>query len=190
MAREPIVFADTNTLVGTLLRNILIELALAGAINLHWSPQVMAELGRTLARVQKRTEPDIADLTSAMNAILPSAMVDRDSSLTMAAILPHANDQGILADAVTAECDVLLTFNLRHFPATALTKLDLPLRAEDPDKLLVTLITTQPIKTFSALRAAQAAFRAPPLNRPAFLALIRKIGLPQSSELLAHLGEP
>jgi hypothetical protein len=44
----PVVFADANVLYNSALRDILIELALADIIRLHWSPLVLDELSRPL----------------------------------------------------------------------------------------------------------------------------------------------
>ena len=47
MGPAPTVFVDTNILVSNMLRNILLELAAAGAIRIHWSAEVLVELRAT-----------------------------------------------------------------------------------------------------------------------------------------------
>ena len=52
---EPVlsVFADANVLFPPALRYLLIELADAGVIRLHWSPEVLKELVRAIGRVRR-----------------------------------------------------------------------------------------------------------------------------------------
>lgn len=185
MASVPTIFADTNTLVGTLMRNLVIELGVAGAIQVKWSQQVMDELERTLARVQNRSPSDTHTLTTAMKTALPDAWVEPRAAPPLVAKLPHLNDQGILSAAVQGGCSLILTFNTRHFPASELSKQPTPIQAMHPDDCLLSLITTNASKTFQALEAVQGAFKNPHVTRSEFLVRLTKSGLVRSAELLA-----
>ena len=124
-----------------------------------------------------------------MNAVFPEALVSPVTHNTLIASLPDANDVHVLAAALAVPCDFIATFNLKHFPPAELAREANTVRAIHPDAMLLTLITTAPEQTLSALFAAQSTFKAPPLTDDAFHALLAKIGLPQSANLLRRLGQ-
>ena len=110
----PVVFADANVLYNSALRDILIELALADIITLHWSPVVLDELCRALVRTRADyDEAKALRLVAAMTAALPDALVIPPDAPPDIAGLPDPDDAHVLVAANHRECDVLLTFNLR-----------------------------------------------------------------------------
>ncbi|MDZ4840729.1 MAG: PIN domain-containing protein [Hyphomicrobium aestuarii] len=190
MTSAPAVFVDTNVLVSTMLRNIFLELAAAGAIRIHWSAEVLEELRATHQKLRPGILAADIDLRErAMNATFPEALVLLDARKAPVATLPDPKDVHVLAAALAVPCDFIVTFNLKHFPTAELTREATRIHATHPDALLLTLITTAPEPTLSARFAAQHTFKAPPLNDDAFQALLAKIGLPQTANLLRHLGQ-
>lgn len=189
MEGAPAIFADTNVLVSTVLRNLFLELADARAIRLYWSEDVLSELVRTLKRLRPATPLASFDsLIAAMNESFPDALVGPIPFERLSATLPDLNDRHVLAAALAVPCAAIATFNLRDFPANELAR-EGSIRAAHPDTLLVSLITTNPAPALAALFRAQHTFKAPPLSDPDFLALIARIGLPQTADLLRHLRQ-
>jgi hypothetical protein len=85
----------------------------------HWSAEVLAETRRT--QVQKLGwPPELADSfqTKAREAF-PDAEVTGYESL-LPALQNDPKDRHVLAAAIRGNCPLILTFNLRHFPAEAL----------------------------------------------------------------------
>lgn len=116
----PAVMADANTLYSAALRDILIELALAKVIRLHWSPAIEVELARALVDHRADYTPTRARrLIDAMNASLNDSSVTPPDDLTISAQLPDPDDVHVLAAAVHANCSIILTFNLSDFPQTS-----------------------------------------------------------------------
>jgi hypothetical protein len=69
-----------------------------------------------------------------MNEALPTAMVSGHEDHIPAVNLPDPNDRHVVAAGIAARASVLLTWNLRHFPAKELKKFGL--RRESPDAFL------------------------------------------------------
>jgi predicted nucleic acid-binding protein len=112
----PPVFVDANVLYSATLRDILMELSLAGVIRVHWSAQVIGEVKCAL----KRQRPDIPEdritaLFAAMNATLSDALVPDARDYPLKATLPDPDDGHVLAAALRAGCGIILTYNLGDF---------------------------------------------------------------------------
>jgi hypothetical protein len=100
MARtlRPVVFADANVLYAAALRDILIELALAGALRLHWSAEVLEEVERALCRNRPDLDPRrLKRLFAAMNDVLPDAELVPQPLKSLTARLPDPDDAHVLA---------------------------------------------------------------------------------------------
>jgi predicted nucleic acid-binding protein len=187
MAGErPVVFADTNVLYSAALRDILIELALLDALRLHWSPKVLDELTASLrARRPAIAEASIGRLLDAMNQALPDALVS-PGDRQLLATLPDPGDCHVLAAALEAGCNTLLTFNLADFPAVQLARED-AIAAMHPDVFLLNQLTSHAIPLLTVIRQIQAGLSKPPISLSAYLDNLQRSGLPQTAALLCHL---
>lgn len=85
----------------------------------HWSAEVMAETRRT--HIDKLGwEPKLADYFQAQTReAFPDAEVTDYESL-VPALTNDPKDRHVLAAAIRGNCPLILTFNLKHFPAEAL----------------------------------------------------------------------
>lgn len=184
----PVVFADANVLYNSALRDTLIELTLADIIGLRWSPVVLDELCRALVRT--RADYDDAKalrLVAAMTAAVPDALVTPPDAAPMIDGLPDPDDAHVLAAANHGECDVLLTFNLRHFPAEVVAQLASPIIVTHPDALLVQLLTGQAASVLPILQTVRENLTRPPMDIAAYTASLERAGLKQTAELLRYL---
>lgn len=188
MARisRPVVFADANVLYAAALRDILIELALAGAIRLHWSADVLEEVERALCRNRHDLDPRRHKrLFAAMNDVLPDAKVEPVPLKTLSARLPDPDDAHVLAGAVAGGCSHILTFNLADFPAKELAR-DGDIVAVHPDAFLLEVLTTE-AALLNAVVAVQRSLSRPELPMPEFLDRLARLGLSQTAALLRAL---
>ena len=113
-----VVLADANILFSRTLRDYLLYAADAGAIEVHWSQQILDEMSRNL-RARLGLDPaDTARLGDLMNEFIEYALIDVDPADidTAEGVEMDAADRHVLAAALTADADVLLTQNTKHFP--------------------------------------------------------------------------
>lgn len=96
--------------------------------------------------------------------------------------LPDAGDRHVLAAAIEAEADSILTWNLRDFPDFCLTPHGL--RAETPDDLLARLFEDRRDDLLAVLREARLSLKHPPLTAAAYLTILRTQGLSRTCALL------
>ena len=188
MEPVPAVFADANALYPAALRDILIELAIVEAIRLHWSPQVLDELDRSILKIRPDTDRSrLASRRAAMNAVLPAASVDPSATSIALFNLPDPKDSPIAAAAHDARCSILLTFNLKHFPEIDLAAVEPPIVPMHPDVLLVRLMTQDAAAVLPVIENVRRSLRKPPISLDDYAASLTRSQLPQSAELIRHL---
>ena len=155
MAR-PVVFLDACVLYPPLVRGILLGAAEAGLFAPRWSRRVLDEWRLAFAR---KHGPDAEDTIEAASAAMterfPAASVAPEPEVTAALVLPDAADAHVLAAAIAAGADILLTFNLRDFPARRLAAHGILPR--HPDGFLWELFSLDPETMMPVLRTAGAA---------------------------------
>ncbi|MFM7550319.1 MAG: PIN domain-containing protein [Cyanobacteriota bacterium] len=115
------VINDACVLYPTLLRDLLMRLALTDLYRARWSDQIHEEWIN--AALRNRPDPSRAQLErtrSLMNAHVRDALVEGHQSLIPALELPDPDDRHVLAAAIQCGADLILTFNLDDVPEHAL----------------------------------------------------------------------
>ncbi len=183
---RPVVFADANVLYSAALRDILIELALADVIRLHWSADVLAEMAHALVATGRASLEGAGRLCAVMSNALPAAGVG-PAVYSSGIVLPDPGDVHVLDAAHAAGCTILLTFNVADFPDAALAMLG-ELRAMQPDTFFSAMVAVDPQTLLAAIKKIRAALRRPAFTAAAYLEHIDRCGLPRTSAALAaHL---
>lgn len=98
-----------------------------------WSEPILKEMGRALRTKLNRSVGEIAYRKEKMNEAFPEAMVTFPADLMKAAeCIPDENDRHVLAAAIMARADAIITQNIRHFPKHCVAKYGLEtLTADD-----------------------------------------------------------
>jgi hypothetical protein len=131
---------DANVLYPSTLRDVLIRIGLAQLVRPKWSDQILDETFRNLQvnRPDLRAE-QLQRTRDLMNRALRDVLVTGHEHLIDTLDLPDLDDRHVLAAAITGGAKVIVTKNLRDFPASALAVHGLI--AEHPDDFLVALVT-------------------------------------------------
>ncbi len=163
MAR-PVVFLDACVLYPPLVRGILLGGAKAGLFAPHWSPRVLEEWRIAVARNEGvEAEDSMAAAHREMAKRFPDASVVAAPDLEETLTLPDAADTHVLAAAIAAKADVLLTFNLSDFPKRRLAAHRVVPR--HPDGYLWELFSAEPEMMAEAIREAAGAQEAEAIRR-------------------------
>ena len=111
------VIYDACVLYPNYLRDILIQLAIADLFRAKWTNLIHDEWIRNLIEnrpdLPKEKLNQVKDL---MNSQVRDSLVTDFEQLIPSLALPDPNDRHILAAAIVAEADVIVTFNLKDFP--------------------------------------------------------------------------
>lgn len=177
---------DANVLYSYPLTSVLLELAEARLYRPIWSSDIHEEWMRAV----KRARPDIAPgklerRRAAMDEALPDACVGGYGRLVDALDLPDSNDRHVLAVAIRARAQVIVTFNEKHFPANTLSEFDLC--TQHPDKFVRHLIDLAPDMVRFRLETAVSALRRPSMTIEEYIAMLERQSLPESAAALREL---
>ena len=101
------------------LRDTVLNMAEAGCFRVLWTEEILAETSRNIVEdTPGLTAEHLEKTFAAMRRAFPEAMVE-DYEHLVASMTNHPKDRHVLAAAVAADADVIVTLNIRHFPRTA-----------------------------------------------------------------------
>ena len=171
-----VAFLDASVLYPAPLRDLLLELAVSDFYRAKWSTAVHDEWMRAL----RRSRPDIPATRlkrtrRLMDFHVRDALVSGYEELMPAIQLPDPDDRHIVAAAARGEARVIVTANLKDFPASVLA--DHGLKAEHPDGFLVRLYQESPSRFVEALERVRTRLRNPPVSPEQHLDALRRAGL-------------
>lgn len=150
------VVLDANVLFPFTLRDVLLRAAADGMFQLYWSSEILDEVERNLLRKSKMTAPQATRLRSLMTTHFPESMVAGYEQL-VPAMTNDAKDRHVVAAAVKAGAQVIVTFNLKDFQS-----LPDDLEAQSPDEFLCDLYDLDPRGILKLLSDAAQALKRPP----------------------------
>lgn len=134
MAAPPRLVLDACVLFPTVLREILIGSAQAGLFRPVWSARILEEWARATRKLGPGAEEVARAEIAGLRAALPQAEVAPAPHLMSRLHLPDENDLHVLATAIAAGADAIVTVNAADFPRGTLAAEGLDRR--DPDGLL------------------------------------------------------
>lgn len=177
---------DANVLYSSPLTSVLLELAEARLYRPVWTADIHAEWIRALLRNRSDlTEAALLRRRDAMDTALPDACVSGHHRLIPSLSLPDPDDRHVLAVAIRAKAQVIVTYNERDFPAAALDEFDL--QAQHPDTFLRHLIDLDPITVRARLLALQGRLQRPPMTVAGLIDMIERQSLPEAAAALRSL---
>ena len=178
MTAPRIVVYDANVLYPAQLRDLLMRLAVAGLVRAHWSDQIHEEwIENVLANRPDLRREQLDRTRMLMERALPSARVEGYERHVAAITLPDPDDRHVVAAAIEGEAEVIVTFNLRDFPESALEPLGL--KAMHPDDFVLSLYEAHPDQVVQAMHTHRTSLRRPSKSSEEYLAVLAKAGLTQ-----------
>lgn len=164
MSRPPIIIAllDANVLYPAPLRDYLLHLASIGVYEPVWTIAIQDEWIRNLLKARPDIDKAALEATRrSMDKAFPGSNTTEYESLIESLSLPDPDDRHVLAAAIKAKAQVIVTANLKDFPADAL--IPHAVRAEHPDAFVSECIDRDRLKAIKALENQVKALKKPPL---------------------------
>lgn len=127
---------DANVLYPNTLRDLLIRIAQSGLVKAKWTSEILDEM---LSALQKN-RPDIPQqkldrLRDLMNSAVRDCLISGHEPLIEGLKLPDPDDRHVLAAAIRAGAQVIVTRNLKDFPPSDLQPWDV--EAKSPDAFVL-----------------------------------------------------
>jgi predicted nucleic acid-binding protein len=181
------VFYDATVLYPDALRDLHIRIALAGLVRARWSREIVEEATGALARNRPDIPPErLERLRYLINESVPDCLVTGYEPLIEILKLPDPDDCHVLAAAIRSGAQVLVTSNLRDFPAGDLAPWDL--EAKSPDDFVLDQIGIDARIVFSCVQQIADSRRRHPKTIDDLLSQLERHGLVQSVAALRAPG--
>jgi predicted nucleic acid-binding protein len=167
---------DANVLYPTTLRDLLIWLAVNETFDAHWTLEITQEWVRNLLKDRSDISASRLERTlMLMENALPDAKILGYEQHLQKLSLPDEKDCHVLAAAIEISASVIVTQNLRDFPASVLEPHSIV--ALHPDNFICALIEINPFAVLKAIAEQRANFKNPPLTLEEYLERLSSQGL-------------
>jgi len=179
---------DACVLYPSGLRDLLVRLAEANLVQARWTERILDEMTRAVLRNRPDLSPDrVARTRRLMTAAVPRSMVTEYEGLIDGIELPDPDDRHVLAAAIRSDSTIIVTDNVKDFPAQSLARHGVT--AERPDAFLWRVVQVRPEAVISVIREQAASLRKPPMTEDDLLDRLEAVGLHRSVEALRGLLE-
>lgn len=171
------VVLDANVLYSARLRDLFMELAVAGVIEIVWTRRIEEEWIAAVLRERPGLSRQLRRTAAQMRRALPDARIEVEDEGKPIAVLPDPDDIHILAAALTSDAGAILTFNVSDFPASILGPLEI--EALTPDQYLLRMAATDSEGVVAAAATVRARLLAPPVVASVYAASLARTGCPR-----------
>jgi predicted nucleic acid-binding protein len=169
MVTAPAAIIDACVLYSAPVRDLVVRLAQAGLLQACWSDEIHEEWMRNLLKNNPRVSRERLDRTrSLMDAAVRDCLVTGHLQLVDSLTLPDPDDRHVLAAAIHAGAELIVTFNLLDFPLQSLAPHGM--EARHPDELFSELLDAAVDEFCAAARFQRLALKNPPMTVEEFLA--------------------
>lgn len=173
------VIYDACVLYPAPLRDLLMHLALSDLYRARWSDLIHDEWTRhVLANRPDLTQDQLDRTRQLMNAHVRDSLVTGFEYLIPSINLPDQNDRHVAAAAIHSGASLIVTFNLKDFPAGVLKPYNLA--AQHPDDFIVDLLDLHPAGVLEAAASHRRSLKNPPKTADEYLDTLLAQGLTQS----------
>ena len=170
---------DANILYPAPLRDLCIRIAQAGLVRARWTDSIHDEWLRNVLKDNPHVSPDrLARTRALMNEAVRDCLITGYEDLIESLTLPDPDDRHVLAAAIRAGADVIVTYNLVDFPTAVLARFEI--EAQHPDDFLTSLLDAAPAAVCAAVKRQRESLRNPPKTAEELLATLAGQGLTQA----------
>jgi predicted nucleic acid-binding protein len=183
-----IVVYDSSVLYPAPLRDLLMHLALTNLFKARWTETIHEEWMRNVLKNRPDLSRERLERTrQRMDRNVPDALVTRYKGLIPSLKLPDPDDRHVLAAAIRAKADTIVTMNLRHFPKASLEPFEM--KAQHPDDFAMRLVGMNASTVFQAIMEQQQSLKKPAKTMKEFLETLERQGLKKVTAWLRNASQ-
>jgi predicted nucleic acid-binding protein len=176
------VILDACVLYPAPLRDFLLRLATTGLFRARWTQQIHDEWMRNVLKKRPELKPILHRTRELIDRSVPDALVTGYEPLVEGLELPDVNDRHVLAAAIRAGAQAVITFNLKDFPDKTLGQYDI--EAMRPDEFVEHQLDLHQGTIIAAAKQHRAALRNPPKTTAQYIETLAAQGLIVCAERL------
>jgi len=173
---------DACVLYPAPLRDPLLRLACTTLFRARWSYRIHEEWMRGVLRSRPELADKLPRTRDMMNKAVPDRLVVGWEGMEGSFDLPDPGDRHVLAAAVVGRADVIVTFNLKHFPPAALAPYGV--EAQHPDMFIRHVLNLDAEIALPIVRNLRVGLRAPTQTTEQYLGTLLRQGLPETVAFL------
>lgn len=178
---------DACVLYPAPLRDLLMHLAMSNLFRAKRSDEIHEEWIRNVLKERPDLTREKLQRTRQNMDKNVDGLVTGYESLIPGLTLPDENDRHVLAAAIRAGADVIVTFNLKDFPADYLSPFGI--EAQHPDEFVFHLSDLNPDAVCEAAKRQRANLKNPPKSVAEFLEVMEQQRLPKTAAFLRRRRE-
>lgn len=174
---------DANVIYPAALRDVLLRLADRNLYRPKWTSAIHNEWIRNVITDRPDLKPArLMYVRDTMDRHFPDALVTGHEKLIEGLELPDPDDRHIVAAAIRGRADVIITQNLKDFPAERLARYEL--EAQHPDEFTISLFNLYPGAVIASVAEHRAALNKPPRSAADHIWALERLGLVQLASAL------
>jgi predicted nucleic acid-binding protein len=176
------VLIDACVLYPTVMREVVLGAARAGAFTPLWSARILEEWARAAVKIGPTGEAQARAEIALLRAAWPQAEIAPHAGLERRLYLPDENDIHVLAAAVSGNADIIMTLNAKDFPRGTLAEEGLS--RVDPDSYLHGIWSAEPAMIENVATGVLAQAKQLSGQGWEMRALLKKARLPRLAKAL------
>lgn len=182
------VLYDACVLYPAPLRDLLMHLAVTDLYRAKWTDAIHDEWTRSVLKDRPDlTLEQLQRTRDLMNSHVRDCLVTDYERLIDAVTLPDPGDRHVLAAAIRAGANLIVTFNLNDFPEKDLKPYGI--EAQHPDDFLTFQLDLAPNIVCAAAKRHRESLKSPPKDVDQYLATLEAQGLGQTVSSLRRFAE-
>ena len=159
-----------------MLRDLLIRIAQSGLVQAKWTEAILDEMFAALRRRRPDLDPSRLDRTrSLMATAVRDWKVAGFENLVDSLKLPDPDDRHVLAAAIKAKAQVIVTSNTRDFPKAELRSWDID--PKTPDEFVRDQISLDRSAVYASVQQIADSWKNPPGSIDDVLDRLERSGL-------------
>ena len=182
-----VVIYDACVLYPAPLRDLLVRLATTGLFAARWTDQIHDEWIRNLIERRPELEPHLSRTRHLMNEAVEDSLVTGHEPLIEGLTLPDQDDRHVLAAAIRASAQLIITFNLKDFPAATLDSFGI--EVAHPDAFILQQMDLHEGIVINTVRQHRASLKRPPKTAAEYLDTLAAQGLLLTTDRLKEFQE-
>lgn len=176
-------FFDANVFYGARLRSLVVYAAQTKLFRARWSDTVHDEWVRNLLKNRPDLKAeDLIRTRELMNAAVPDCIVTGFEPFMNCLELPDEGDRHVVAAAIMTRANVIVTFNLKHFPSEAIE--GFRIHTKHPDEFLMDAFSLGANEMAEAVINDFLHYGKPPLTFDDYRQGLAKAGVPNFAKAI------